>query len=121
MNQDVSAYIDKIEQEWQAEICAKIREIVHHSVPTVEERIQYGKPHFLKNGKYAGVLGTAKGWVSFTIFNAKNLETPDGLFETSENGDRKTIKIKQGQAVDYEMLAKLCGEWLMNLWGGTDA
>jgi hypothetical protein len=53
------------------------------------------------------VLGTAKGWVSFTIFNAQSLETPDGLFEASENGDRKTIKIRDGQAVDYELLGKL--------------
>ena len=107
MNQDVSAYIEKIEQEWQAEICGRIRGIVLQSIPDVQERIQYGKPHFLKGGKYAGVLGTAKGWVSFTIFNAQNLQTPEGLFETSENGDRKTIKIKQGQAVDYEKLASL--------------
>lgn len=107
MNQDVSAYIDKIDQPWQAEICTHIRQIVHQAVPQIEERIQYGKPHFLKDGKYAGVLGTAKGWVSFTIFNAQNLETPDGLFESSENGDRKTIKIKQGQEIDYNLLATL--------------
>ena len=110
MNQDVTAYINKIEQPWQAEISAKIRQIVHESVPEVEERIQYGKPHFLKKGKYAGVLGTAKGWVSYTIFNAQSLETPDGLFESSEKGDRKTIKIKQGQVVDYDMLARLVRE-----------
>ena len=110
MNQDVTAYIDKIEQSWQAEIFAKIRQITQQSIPEVVERIQYGKPHFLKGGKYAAVLGTAKGWVSFTIFNAQNLQTPEGLFESSENGDRKTIKIKQGQAVDYDMLARLVRE-----------
>jgi hypothetical protein len=26
------------------------------SIPDVEERIQYKKPHFLKNGKYAAVI-----------------------------------------------------------------
>jgi hypothetical protein len=107
MNQEVTNYIAKIEQKWQAEVCASIREIVHQSVPDVQERIQYGKPHFLKNGKYAGVLGTAKAWVSFTIFNAETLEAPEGLFESSDNGDRKTIKIREGQVVDYELLAKL--------------
>ncbi len=107
MNQAVSDFIQKINQPWQAEICNHIREIVLQSIPDVEERLQYGKPHFLKNGKYACVLGTAKGWVSFTIFNAQNLTPPAGLFESSENGDRKTIKILQGQAVDYDLLAKL--------------
>jgi len=110
MNQEVTEYIDKIKQKWQAEVCTRIRQVVHQSISEVEERIQYGKPHFLKNGKYAGVLGTAKGWVSFTIFNAQTLETPEGLFEASENGDRKTIKIREGQAVDYALLGKLVGQ-----------
>ncbi len=107
MKQEITNYITKIEQKWQAEICTQLRQIVHQSVPEVEERIQYGKPHFLKNGKYACVLGTAKGWVSFTIFNAQKLEAPDGFFELSDTTDRKTIKIKQGQAVDFGLVAKL--------------
>jgi hypothetical protein len=107
MNQQVTDYIDKLSQKWQADVCRQIRQAVHRSVPEIEERMQYGKPHFLKNGKYVCVLGTAKGWVSFMIFNANELETPDGLFEASETGDRKTIKIREGQAVDYDLLAKL--------------
>jgi len=75
MNQAVTDYIEalntKPKQEWQAEVSAHLRKIVHDSIPDVEEKIQYGKPHFLKNGKYAAVLGTAKGWVTLTIFNAR--------------------------------------------------
>jgi hypothetical protein len=107
MNADVTQLIDSLDQPWQAEVCTRIREIIHQSVPDVEERIQYKKPHFLKNKQYVGVLGPAKGWVSYTIFNAQSLDTPSGLFETSDSGDRKTIKIKEGQDVDYDMLAKL--------------
>jgi hypothetical protein len=107
MNQQVTDYIQNLKLDWQAEICNRLRQVVYKSIPEVEERLQYGKPHYLKSGKYAAVLGTAKGWVSFTIFNAQSLETPDGLFEASENGDRKTIKIRDGQAVDYELLGKL--------------
>jgi hypothetical protein len=106
MNQEVTGYIQKISQAWQADVCNRIRQIVHQSIPEVQERIQYGKPHFLKNGKYACVLGTAKGWVSFTIFNAEALVAPDGFFEAG-GADRKTIKILQNQAVDYELLATL--------------
>lgn len=111
MNQEVTDYINKLndkpKQEWQAEVCNQIRQIIHQSIPEVVERLQYGKPHFLKNGKYACVLGPAKGWVSFTIFNAQSLETPPDLFESSDTGDRKTIKILAGQTVDYALLAKL--------------
>jgi hypothetical protein len=107
MNQEVTAYIDKINLPWQAEICKSIRQTINQSIPDVTERIQYGKPHFLKNGKYACVLGTAKGWVSFTIFNATDLKAPDGMFEADGSPERKTMKIRDGQAVDYDLLAKM--------------
>jgi hypothetical protein len=106
MNQQVTDYIQNVKLDWQAEICTQIRQIVQQSVPNVEERIQYGKPHFLKNGKYACVLGTAKEWVSFTIFNAESLQAPEGFFEPGPP-ERKTIKIRKGQTIDYEFLAKL--------------
>jgi hypothetical protein len=106
----VTDYISTIKVDWQAEISSRLREIITEALPDVEERLQYGKPHYLKNGKYAFVIGTAKGWVSFTIFNAQTLETPDGLFEASENGDRKTIKIRSAEEADYDMLAKLIAQ-----------
>jgi len=55
-------------------------------------------------------VGTAKEWVSLTIFNAQNLATPEGLFESSDDGSRKTIKIRKEQAVDYGMLEGLIKE-----------
>ncbi|HEY8600584.1 MAG TPA: DUF1801 domain-containing protein [Thermomicrobiales bacterium] len=106
MNQAVTAYIDKITQGWQVPICTRIRELIHQAVPDVEERIQYGKPHFLQGGKYAFVLAPAKGWVSFTIFNATTLEAPAGYFEQGPP-ERKTIKLRAGQEVDYAFLSTL--------------
>lgn len=109
MNQEVTDYInnlnDKPRQEWQSSVCDQLRQLIHQSIPDVDERLQYGKPHFRKNGKYACVVGTAKGWVSFTIFNAKALEAPPGFFEPGDP-DRKTVKILEGQAVDYALLGK---------------
>lgn len=106
MGQEVADYIDAVKQEWQIEVCRSIDRAIRQAIPEVQERIQYGKPHYLKNDKYACVLGTAKGWVSFTIFNATALDAPDGLFEPGPP-ERKTMKIRQGQAVDYEVLATL--------------
>lgn len=107
MNDQVTDYIGKLTQPWQADVCNHIRQLIHQTVPDVTERLQYGKPHFLKGKQYVGVLGPAKGWVSFTIFNAQTLQPPEGLFESSDTGDRRTIKIREGQTVDYEMLTKL--------------
>jgi hypothetical protein len=66
----------------------------------------FSKPHFLKHGKYAAVLGTAKEWVTLTIFNTESLQAPDGFFEPGP-AERKTVKIRQGQTVDYELLGQL--------------
>jgi hypothetical protein len=106
MNQEITTYIDKLTQQWQVEVCNRLRQLVHVAMPEVQERLQYGKPHFLKEGKYAYVLGPAKGWVSFTIFNAQVLDTPEDLFEPGGSAERKTIKIREGQEVDYDLLAK---------------
>jgi hypothetical protein len=75
----------------------------------VEERIQYSKPHYRKNGAYAAVIGTAAEWVTFTIFNASALQAPESLFEPGPP-ERKTVKIRQGQDVDYDLLGKLLGQ-----------
>ncbi len=106
MNQAVTDYFEKISQEWQVPICTQIRELIQQALPDVEERIQYGKPHFLKNGKYAFVLASAKAWVSLTIFNATTLEAPEGYFEQGPP-ERKTIKIRAGQEIDYTFLSTL--------------
>ena len=63
----------------------------------------------MKNGKYLAVLGTAKDWVSFTIFNATNLEAPAGFFEAGPP-ERKTVKIRKGQEVDYGLVETLLKE-----------
>lgn len=106
MSQEVTGYIGNLAQPWQAEVCQSLHRIVHQAIPEVVDRLQYGKPHYLKNGKYACAIGTAKGWVNLTIFNAAGLDAPDGLFEPGPP-ERKTVKIRQGQAVDHALLAKL--------------
>src|SRR5215467_7903942 len=107
MNQAITDYIENIDQPWQAEVCHRLRRCIHQAVPGVEERIQYGKPHFVSGGKYVSVLGTARGWVNLTIFQASALEAPEGYFEAGGSPDRKTVKIREGQAVEYDFLARL--------------
>ena len=109
MSEDVTNYLDSVAQPWQAEICRELHATVHRAIPDATEKIAYSKPHYYKDGKYAAVIGTAKGWVSFTIFNAAGIDGPAGLFEPGPP-ERKTIKIKQGQSVDYDQLASLLAQ-----------
>jgi hypothetical protein len=108
MNQEVTDFIKAIKEPWQGEVSAKLRDVVHQAIPYVHERIQYKKPHFLKNGKYAAVISTAKDAVSFTIFNAAVLELQEGMF----NGppERKTLKLRKGDAIDTEQLVSLVSQ-----------
>ncbi|MDQ0062680.1 DUF1801 domain-containing protein [Paenibacillus harenae] len=108
MNQEVTDFIEALPESWHAELSQALREIVHRAIPDVQERIQYKKPHFLKNGKYAAVISTSKDAVSFVIFNTSGLTMPDELFEGPP--ERKTIKLKRGQSADADLLIPLIRE-----------
>ena len=106
MKEDVTQYIAKL-PEWQVKVCETLRKMIYETIPSVEERIQYGKPHYLKNGHYAAVISVAKDKVSFMIFNATELEEIKGFFKSMSSPERKTAAISEGQSVDYKLLAGL--------------
>lgn len=109
MSQDVEQFFDNVAQPWQAEVCRALHAVVYRAIPTATEKIAYSKPHYYKDGKYAAVIGTAKAHVSFTIFNATGIEGPDKFFEQGPP-ERKTIKVKQGQTVDYALVERLLAQ-----------
>jgi hypothetical protein len=108
MNQKVTAFIDGLDKPWQKELGSRLRALVHESLDGVEERIQYRKPHFLQDGKYLAVITPANGHIGFTIFSSGDVDMPADLFEGPPQ--RRTIKIKEGQPVDHELLARLLRE-----------
>lgn len=108
MNQEVTDFIEALKEPWQGEQSNNLREVVHQAIPDVQERIQYKKPHFLKNGKYAAVISTSKEAVSFTIFNAVALELPEGMFDGPP--ERKTLKLRKGDSFDSRQLVALLSQ-----------
>jgi hypothetical protein len=108
MNQEVTDFIEALKEPWQGEQSKNLREIVHQAIPDVQERIQYKKPHFLKNGKYAAVISTSKDAVSFTIFNAAALELQEGMFDGPP--ERKTLKLRKGDSFDSGQLVSLVSQ-----------
>jgi len=107
MNEEVTAFIDQLGAAWQIELSQRLREMVHQTIPSVEERIQYKKPHFLKNGHYAAVISPSKDAIAFMIMNAEGLEVPKGFEGPPE---RKWIKFKEGAAPDYTLLSTLLAQ-----------
>lgn len=108
MNPEIAAFIEGLDKPWQAELCNRLCALVHEMIADAEERMQYRKPHFLKNGKYAAVITPAKEHVGFTIFNAADVDMPADLFDGPP--ERKTIKIREGQGVDFEQVGRLLGQ-----------
>ena len=106
MNKEVTEYIQKL-PKWQVEVCGSLRKMIYKTIPGVEERLQYGKPHYLKDGHYAAVVYAAKDKVSFMIFNAGELKEIKGFFKSMSSPDRKAVTLKEGQEVDYKLLSNL--------------
>ncbi|WP_025700494.1 DUF1801 domain-containing protein [Paenibacillus forsythiae] len=104
MNPEVTTFFENIKAAWQIEVCNQLRQMVHQSIPEVQERIQYKKPHFLKNGKYAAVITPSKDAVAFMLFNVSGIDVPP---EFEGPAERKSIKIREGDSPDYELLAGL--------------
>ncbi|TDF91340.1 DUF1801 domain-containing protein [Paenibacillus piri] len=108
MNQEVTDFIEALKEAWHKEVTVSLREVVHQAIPNVHERIQYKKPHFLKNGKYAAAISIAKETVSFTIFNCSELTFPGGMFDGPP--ERKTLKLRKGETFDSEQLVSLLSQ-----------
>jgi hypothetical protein len=106
MNQEVTSFIENL-KPWQVEVCNRLRQMTHESIPEVDERIQYKKPHFLKNGHYAAVISPSKDAIAFMIMNATGLDVPK---EFGGPEERKWLKIKEDDSPDYDMLAKLLAQ-----------
>ena len=106
MNKEVTDYIQKL-PKWQVDVCESLRKLIYKTIPVVEERLQYGKPHYLKNGHYACVVHAAKDKVSFMLFNAGKLEEIKGFLKSMSDPNRKTATITEGQKIDYTQLSGL--------------
>ena len=111
-SKEVKDYIQQLgqrpNQSWQEEVVQSLRQIIFEVIPIVEERLQYGKPHYLKNGHYAAVISASKDKVSFMLFNATEIAPIKDVLRSMGNGERKTIDIWEGQAVDSKQIS----EWL---------
>ncbi|MFC5529724.1 DUF1801 domain-containing protein [Cohnella yongneupensis] len=107
MNEEVTVYIENLGATWQIELAKRLREIVHQTIPSIEERIQYKKPHFLKNGHFAAVISPSKDAIAFMIMNTAGMEFPKGFEGPPE---RKWIKNKEGVSPDYTLLSSLLAQ-----------
>lgn len=112
MSQDVRHYLRQLTlktgQKWQVEVCETLRQLVKDAVPDAVERIQYGKPHYLKDGQYIAIISANKNDITFLIFNAPVRE---GTTDPVDSG-KKIIRIRASEAktLDCDRLTRLLQE-----------
>ncbi|MFD0364879.1 DUF1801 domain-containing protein [Nocardia sp. GCM10030253] len=106
MDDKVTDYIAG-QPSWQAALCENLRRMIHDTLPGVEERLEYGKPHYLLDGHHAAVIAVTKGKVSFMVFNATDIPEVKGFLRSLGNGERKAATFTEGQDVDYTELSEL--------------
>ncbi|NIJ06420.1 hypothetical protein FHS31_000002 [Sphingomonas vulcanisoli] len=93
---------------WRGETLARVRAIVHEAVPDIVEGWKWlGVPTFEKGGiLFTGE--TYKKVVKLTFAKGASLPDPDGLFNSSLDGNvRRAIDISEDEMVDAGALRAL--------------
>ena len=111
--ESASALIDQRVQElrdWRGKVFAKLRKIVHEADPEIVEELKWrGTPTWY----HSGIVCTGevyKNAVKMTFAKGAALKDPDGLFNSSLDGNvRRAIDIHEGDTINEAALKKLIG------------
>lgn len=101
---------ERIEQlgDWRGETLAKLRALIHQAIPGVTEEWKWrGVPTWYSDGMlFTGE--TYKAVVKMTFAKGAKLADPDGLFNSSLEGNvRRAIDFREGEALNDDALKAL--------------
>ena len=96
----VDAYLAPL-QDWQREILARVRDLVHEADPDVEETIKRTvQPYFVLDGNICAFLA-AKDHVNVFVYDGAIVADPDGLITAGHDNDTaRTIGFRRGDAIN---------------------
>jgi uncharacterized protein YdeI (YjbR/CyaY-like superfamily) len=81
----VDAYIKK-SAPFAQPILTHVRELIHETLPDVEEAVKWGMPCFLIHGTLLGNLAAFKQYASFGFWKTGLMADPHKVFRTGEGG-----------------------------------
>lgn len=93
--------------DWRGAVLAQVRDLIRTAGPEISEAIKWGRTPVWE---HQGILCTGevyKGWVKLTFPHGSALPDPSGLFNSSLEGVRRAIDIREGQAIDGPALQAL--------------
>ena len=121
MSESPSELIDaRIEElsDWRGARLAEIRQLIKRADPDVVEEVKWRKPSNSMLGvpvwSHDGIICTGetyKSKVKLTFAQGASLEDPEGLFNSSLNGNtRRAIDLHEGDELDEEAFMALVRE-----------
>jgi hypothetical protein len=87
----VDAYLDQL-PDWQSEICARLRDLVHAADPGIEETVKRRvQPYFVLDGNVCALLAT-KDHVNLFLYDGAIVPDPDHIITGGhDNATARTI------------------------------
>lgn len=86
--------------DWRGETLARIRALIHEADPEVVEEWKWGKPVWSHDGLIC-TGETYKAYVKTTFAKGASVADPEGLFNSSLDGNvRRAIDFKQDEPID---------------------
>lgn len=94
--------------DWRGQTLARIRALIHQADPEVVETVKWGRVPVFEHDGIITTAETYKTAVKMTFAKGASLEDPQGLFNSSLEGNtRRAIDFHQGGQIDEEALKAL--------------
>lgn len=103
----VDAYLDAL-PDWQCEICAELRDLVHAADPEIEETIKRRvQPYFVCHGNVCALLAT-KDHVNLFLYDGAIVPDPDQIITAGhDNTTARTIAFYEDSTVPRRPLTTM--------------
>jgi len=103
----VDAFIAAL-PDWQQDICARVRELVHAADPAVAETIKRTtRPYFVLEGNICALLA-AKDHVNVFLYDGGIVPDPESIITGGhDNKTARTVAFRQGEAISEQALTAM--------------
>ena len=110
----VDAYIDRL-PDWQQDVCARVRDLVHSADPAVEETIKRSvQPYFVLDGNICALLAT-KDHVNVFLYDGAIVPDPEHIITGGhDNKTARTVAIYQNEPINARALTAMFRQIIAN-------
>jgi hypothetical protein len=114
----VDDYLDAL-PEWQREVLARVRDLVHAADPDVLETIKRSvQPYFVLDGNICAFLAT-KDHVNVFLYDGAIVPDPEGIITAGhDNQTARTVAFYRGDPINERALVEMFRQIIANTRAG---